>query len=79
VPDTSGTEFWFTTPLCDAQTPVHMLVVPQTTDTVNVTIETFDTSDTIDNDAYTIAKDGVLHIPLPCSVMTWGQIFSSGK
>lgn len=79
MPDTLGTSFWFTTPLCDAQATPNMLVIPQTTEIVNVTIETLDVLVTIDNGFYTIASDGILHIPLPCSVLTWGQISTSGQ
>ncbi|KAL3843275.1 hypothetical protein ACJMK2_021217 [Sinanodonta woodiana] len=70
TPDSKGTEFIFATPLCTGNT-VYVLVIPQSTETVNVTIfaQTQESSE--------ILPGHVFRSKVHCMELEWGQVSAS--
>ena len=72
VPDSIGTHFLFSTPLCDPDNPAVLHVIPQTTETVTMTLVHQAP------EVHTIASDSSLSLQLTCSVFVWGQTNQTG-
>ncbi|KAL4224827.1 hypothetical protein ACF0H5_015523 [Mactra antiquata] len=76
VSDTKGTRFVFSTPFCSETSPAKLLVIPQTTIAVNVTIVNLEDNNTVLST--TIAADDSLQYNLPCTTVKWESILTSG-
>ncbi|XP_060556928.1 uncharacterized protein LOC132717475 [Ruditapes philippinarum] len=71
VPDTKGTSFEFSTPFCSNENPAKMHVIPQSTEAVNVTLESLIDQDHSSSSSFEIRANDSLHLQLACNQFVW--------
>lgn len=78
-PDTKGTTFLFSTPICSSEFQEQMHVIPQVTEVVNVTLKALETNNQYTRSEYKINADDSLHLKLPCIKFEWELAKPAGK